>query len=220
MRPGRRLCCLLLFASAIPCFAQEARLSGLDIESRMAHYQVPGVSIAVIRNNSIEWAKAYGYRDVERKLPVDTQTMFEAGSISKPVAAMGALWLVEQGKLNLDENVNEKLKSWKVPVPTLLQVLDGIKPANTSAVRVDTMPGKAWALLRGGYEFMAQTVLRKIEMDRSRYDQPLLVSLAGNAATAEKGAAVPGKYHTYPEMAAAGLWTPPVPISRAWALRS
>ncbi len=93
----------------------------------MAHYQVPGVSIAVIRNNSIEWAKGYGYRDVERKLPVDTHTMFEAGSISKPVAAMGALWLVEQGKLNLDENVNEKLKSWKVPVPTLPQVLDGIK---------------------------------------------------------------------------------------------
>lgn len=100
---ARRLCCLLLIASTISCFAQEARVAGLDIESRMAHYQVPGVSIAVIRNNSIEWAKGYGYRDVERQLPVDTHTMFEAHSINKPAAAMGALWLVEQGKWNLDE---------------------------------------------------------------------------------------------------------------------
>ena len=89
---------------AIPALAQDtsAKVAGIDIESRMAHFGVPGVSIAVINNNALEWAKGYGFRDKEGKLPVDTQTVFEAGSISKPVAALGALRLVEQGKLDLD----------------------------------------------------------------------------------------------------------------------
>jgi CubicO group peptidase (beta-lactamase class C family) len=64
-------------------------------------------------------------------------------------------------------------------------------------------------------EFLAETVLRKIGMDRSTYEQPLPSRLAGNAATAyEDGAPIPGKYHTYPEMAAAGLWTTASDLAR------
>src|SRR5437868_2212443 len=85
------------------------------IESRMAHYGVPGVSIAVIKDNKIAWLKSYGIMDKESKEPVTTTTLFQAGSISKPVAAYGALHLVEEGKINLDENVNTYLKSWKLP---------------------------------------------------------------------------------------------------------
>lgn len=89
-----------------------------SIQERLAFYKIPGVSIAVINDFQIEWAKGYGYRDKEQKLPVDRSTLFEAGSISKPVAAVGALQLVEQKKLALDEDVNQKLRSWKVPENT------------------------------------------------------------------------------------------------------
>src|SRR5271170_4449577 len=68
------------------------------IEERMKHYHVPGVSIAVINNGKIEWAKSYGVMDEGTKEPVTNQTLFQAGSISKPVAAYGALKFVEEGK--------------------------------------------------------------------------------------------------------------------------
>ena len=85
------------------------------IQERMKHYKVPGVSIAIIRDFKIEAAKAYGVKDIETNEPVSTETLFQAGSISKPVAAMVALKKVEQGKIALDENINNKLTSWKLP---------------------------------------------------------------------------------------------------------
>ena len=81
----------------------------------MKTYNVPGLSIAVIENYKIVDAKAYGVIAPRSTTPVTTRTLFQAGSISKPVAATGALYLVERGKLALDENVNDKLKTWKVP---------------------------------------------------------------------------------------------------------
>jgi CubicO group peptidase (beta-lactamase class C family) len=81
----------------------------------MKHYGVNGVSIAVIRDSKIEWAKGYGLADVEEKKPVTPDTLFQAGSISKPVSAMGALVLVQDGKMSLTADVNTYLKSWKIP---------------------------------------------------------------------------------------------------------
>jgi CubicO group peptidase (beta-lactamase class C family) len=88
---------------------------GWSIEERMKQFNIPGVSIAVIKDFKIEWAKAYGVKDFETKEPVTIETLFQAGSISKPVAAMVALKKVEQGKIALDENINDKLTSWKLP---------------------------------------------------------------------------------------------------------
>jgi CubicO group peptidase (beta-lactamase class C family) len=85
------------------------------IAERMRHYGIEGVSVAVIRDNKLEWAKGYGIADVETKQPVTTSTLFQAASISKPVSAMGALVLVEEGKLSLDGDINKYLKGWKVP---------------------------------------------------------------------------------------------------------
>src|SRR5882672_8887918 len=85
------------------------------IEERMKHYHVPGVSIAVINDGKIEWAKSYGVMDEEIKEPVTNETLFQAGSISKPVAAYGALKISEEGKIDIDENVNTYLKTWKLP---------------------------------------------------------------------------------------------------------
>lgn len=88
---------------------------GWTLQERMKHYKVLGVSIAVINNFKVEWARSYGVKDIETNEPVTTETLFQAGSISKSVAAMTALKKVEQGKLTLDQNINDKLTSWKLP---------------------------------------------------------------------------------------------------------
>ena len=85
------------------------------LAERMAFYKTPAVSIAVINNGKLEWARAYGVLEAGSNNPVTTATFFQACSISKPIAAMAALELVEQGKLDLDEDVNNKLASWKIP---------------------------------------------------------------------------------------------------------
>src|ERR1041385_6147697 len=82
----------------------------------MAAHHVPGVSIAVIDSGRIVWARAFGVKEAGTADSVTSQTLFQAASISKPVAATAMLRLVEQGKLSLDENVNDYLKSWKLPV--------------------------------------------------------------------------------------------------------
>lgn len=86
-----------------------------SIEERMKHWKVPGLSIAVVKDFKVEWARSYGVKDIDTKEPVTTETLFQAGSISKPVAAMVALKRVQDGKISLDENINNKLQTWKLP---------------------------------------------------------------------------------------------------------
>lgn len=250
--------------SAVIIKDQVATMTLLD---RMKHYKVPGVSVAVINDGKIEWAKGYGVTEVGGSSPVTAETMFQAASISKPVAAMGMLALVEKGLLSLDEDVNAKLKSWKVPdndltkeqkvtlrrlanhsagltvhgfrgyaagesVPTTVQVLDGQKPANSAAVRVDILPGSRWRYSGGGITvmqlLMAETTgktfpalmqelaLGKLGMKNSTYEQPLPADKTTKAAMGHRanGEIVKGKFHTYPEMAAAGLWTTPTDLAK------
>jgi CubicO group peptidase (beta-lactamase class C family) len=84
------------------------------ITERMKHYGTPAVSIALINDGKIEWAKAYGYLGVDIKKKADTLTLFQAASISKAVSALAALQLVEQRKIDLDEDVNTYLRTWKL----------------------------------------------------------------------------------------------------------
>lgn len=86
-----------------------------NIEERLKELGIPGVSVAVFKDGTIEWAKGYGMADSTEQRPVNAETLFQAGSISKPVAATQALQLVEQGRLDLDENVNDYLTSWQLP---------------------------------------------------------------------------------------------------------
>src|ERR1700733_6756316 len=146
-----------------------------SLANRMKELNVPRVSIAVIHEGKIEWARGFGVRSLGGP-PVTADTMFQAGSISKPLAALAALRKVQEGKLSLDADVNTYLTSWKYPadpvavgksitlrellthtagttvhgfpgyatdepVPTLLQVLNGEKPANTPAIRSEAAPG-------------------------------------------------------------------------------
>ena len=239
----------------------------MALSDRMELYKVPGVSIAVINDFKIEWAKGYGVKEAGGNDPVTTETFFQAASISKPVSAFATLYFVEQGLLDLDEDVNRRLVSWEVPeneftkekkvtlrgimshnagltvhgfggyaqgkeVPSLLQILDGEKPANSASICVDIKPGSKYRYSGGGYtvmqqllidvlgkpfpDIMRETVLDKIGMINSTYEQPLPESLEVHAARAHRinGNMIKGKWHAYPEMAAAGLWTKPSDLCR------
>jgi CubicO group peptidase (beta-lactamase class C family) len=89
------------------------------VQAQMAQHQINGLSLAVIQDGRIE-ARAYGVT-ARGGAPVTADTLFQAGSISKPVAATAALKLVELGKLSLDEDVNTKLKTWRIPGNALTQ---------------------------------------------------------------------------------------------------
>jgi CubicO group peptidase (beta-lactamase class C family) len=283
-----RLLLVLLVLSAEPvldrAFAQDAgvrqRMAAVEtglvakgsqsrqtIVDRMRQLNVPGASVAVMRGYKLDWAKGYGVADQQTGVPVTPQTLFQAASVSKPVAAMATLKLVERGQLNLDRDVNRDLKSWKVPanqftrehavdlrsllshtagttvhgfggyaagarLPTLRQILEGVKPANSAPVVVNKVPGRGFRYSGGGIEIeqrlvmdvtnkpypevMRNLVLGPLEMSSSTYHQPLPKEFWPRAATAHdsKGRVIPGKWHTYPEMAAAGLWTTPTDMSR------
>ncbi len=87
---------------------------GWNILDRMNYYRVPGVSIAVIKNYKVAWAKGYGLADTTTKMPVTTETMFSAGSISKFLMAVTALKMVEKKQLALEAPINNYLSSWKI----------------------------------------------------------------------------------------------------------
>src|ERR1022692_335405 len=214
------------------------------LADRMAALHVPGVSIAVIHDGKVEWARGFGVTRVGGPA-VSPDTLFQAASISKPVTAMAVLHLAESGKLDLDADVNQYLKTWKVPaktftertkvtlrelithtagmtvhgfpgyafdsaLPTLVQVLNGEKPANTPAILVDTIPGTNWRYSGGGFvvtqllledvtgqpfpKLMHDIVLGPMGMTRSTYEQPLPQSRMAEAAMPyrQDGQAVPG----------------------------
>ena len=247
---------------------QGTPLPGMKLEDRMRYYHVPGVSIAFFDHGKVIWTRGYGVADVRTGRPITPETLFQAGSISKPIAAWGALRLVEQGKLKLDENVNGELRSWKLPeneftveqkvtlrrilshsagttvhgysgynpgnpLPTTVQILDGAKPANSAAVRVDTVPGTTYRYSGGGMMIMQlmmmdvtgkdfpglmhDLVLGPLGMSHSTYEQPLsrerqLTAAHGYTANGE---GIPGGSHVIPEMAAGGLWSTPTDLALA-----
>src|SRR3546814_511057 len=85
------------------------------LAERMAHYKVPGVSIAVIRDGRIAWARGYGVLQAGKPERVDTATLFSVGSLSKVATAAIALRLVDAGTLDLDRDVSAYLTRWTLP---------------------------------------------------------------------------------------------------------
>ncbi|MDQ6906936.1 MAG: serine hydrolase [Chloroflexota bacterium] len=242
------------------------RAVGVPLSERMAFYGVPGVSIAVINDYQLEWAQGYGVREAGEPSPVTPESLFQAGSVSKPVAAVMALQLVCAGQLDLDADVNDSLRSWKIPangswqprvtlrhllshsggvtvhgfpgyrrdgaIPSLTQVLRGEHPANTPPIRVDAVPGAQFRYSGGGTtvcqqllidvtgksfpQLARERVFAPLGMGDSTYEQPLPASRWDRAVAGHRtgGGVVEGKWHVYPEMAAAGLWTTPSDLAR------
>jgi len=87
----------------------------VSLKERMEFYNVKAVSIAVIKNFKLEWAKAYGFADISEKKEATTETLFQAGSISKSINSLGILKLVQEEKLDLNTDINNYLKTWKFP---------------------------------------------------------------------------------------------------------
>lgn len=249
-----------------PAVSLKGAPSRRALADEMAALKVPGVSIAVIHDGKIEWARGFGVTRRGRA-PVTAETLFQAGSVSKPVAAMAALRLVQEGKLSLDGDVNATLKSWTLPpsaftaskpvtlrallshtagttvhgfagyaageaVPTLPQVLSGAPPANSAPVIVDQPVGETYRYSGGGYSIAQQmmidatgkpfpalvrdSVFKPIGMVHSTEDQPLDAARLARIAWPHDatGVPIPGGPHTYPEMAAAGLWTTAEDLAR------
>jgi CubicO group peptidase (beta-lactamase class C family) len=235
------------------------------IWDRMEHHRVPGVSIAVLNDGVVAWARGYGLKQAGGSDSVSVSTLFQAASISKPVTAAAILRLAECGVLSLDVDVNEYLKSWQVqpneftadsPVtlrgllahnagvtvpgfpgyvagkdlPTAVDVLSG--RGNTDPVELVSVPGERDRYSGGGYTIaqvlledltgkpfhsvMEAEVLDPVGMSESTFEQPLPERLAAVAAVGHGGNGDPieGRWRTYPEQAAAGLWTTPTDLAR------
>ncbi|MFZ1679303.1 MAG: serine hydrolase, partial [Saprospiraceae bacterium] len=90
-----------------------------NIADRMDYYKIKGLSIAIINNYKLVWAKGYGWADEKEKRPVTTATLFKPGSISKSLNAVGILKLAQDHKLDIYKDINEYLKSWKFPYDSL-----------------------------------------------------------------------------------------------------
>ena len=237
---------------------------GVGVASYLRWCTTPGVSIAVIDDGELATTWCGGVRDANTRHPVDPTTRFQAGSVSKSVAAACALRLVAEGVLDLDDDVNDRLRSWQIPsndgwtpritlrqllshtagltvhgfpgypagqyVPSIPEVLDGI--GNTPPVWVTTLPGLQFSYSGGGYCVMQQLltdvtemtfahlayelVLEPVGMVESTYEQPLPPEHVDAAATGHRfgGRPVSGRWHTYPEQAAAGLWSTPTDLAR------
>ena len=238
-------------------------LDKLTLAELLVSLKVPGVSIAVINNYKVEWARGYGLADVATGEPVTTRTLFQAASISKPVFTMGVMKAVQNGRISLDADVNKYLRDWKVPVsdfnsstpvtprsllshtsgaddglgfpgyapdtslPTLPQIINGEKPANTKKVLFARHPYEAYKYSGGGMtimqlafmnalnkpfaELMDQLVLTPLGMKDSTYQQPVSEKFSKQTSRAHDSSGKPmdRKWHVYPEQAAAGLWTTP-----------
>ncbi|WP_350288429.1 serine hydrolase domain-containing protein [uncultured Croceitalea sp.] len=231
-----------------------------NIKERMKELGIPGVSIAVLNEGVVEWTKGYGMADSVENREVTPTTLFQAASISKPIAATRAHQLAEHGLIHIDSNVNKYLSSWKLPdnvftenekvtlrrmlnhsagltvwgfpgyrpedtIPSIPEILNG--KGNTDAVLVYKEPGESWRYSGGGYtimqlmitdleqkpfpEIMKQEVLNPLGMETSTFENPLPQEYRNRAAAGYNfdGTQVDGKFRTYPEMAAAGLWTTP-----------
>jgi CubicO group peptidase (beta-lactamase class C family) len=238
-----------------------------NLLNRMAYYKIPGLSIAVIQNYKIAWAKGYGIANDSAKIPVTAKTLFQAASISKSLNSVGVLKLVQDKKLDLNTDINVYLKSWHfpydslskgkkitianllshsaglnvhgfggyelgIPLPTILQVLNGEKPANSPAIKSMFEPGLRYEYSGGGTtitqmivmdithmpyaDYMKKAVLNPLGMSGSTYAQPPYDVDQNQLAVAynQDSKPIKGNYHIYPEQAAAGLWTNPTDLSK------
>lgn len=179
----------------------------VSLDEALALLNIPSVSIALIDEGRIAFARAYGGQ-------ATPDTLYQAASLSKFVAAIGAMRLVEDGKLKLDENVNDRLTSWRVPrnafdathkvtlrgllsmtggigvpgflgyevgkaIPTLAEVLDGTPPANSEPVTVIAVPGSAYHYSGGGYQIAEALMQDETGEPFSELMQRLVLGPAG-----------------------------------------
>ena len=102
-------CLPIILLLSITCLAQESLETRVDayIKSEMQAQQIPGLSLAVIKDGRIVLAKGYGLANVEHQVPVKPETIFQSGSMGKQFTATAVMMLVEEGKLSLDDKITK-----------------------------------------------------------------------------------------------------------------
>lgn len=140
---------------------QEDSLINYSIKERMKHHKVSGISVAVTENGKILGVKSYGVKIVNTKDSINDDTKFQGASISKSVTGLAILKLANSHNLDLDEDINKYLTTWKVPenkftksekvtIRNLLNHTSGMKGINFSGYNLsDTIPTTIKVLLTG-----------------------------------------------------------------------
>jgi CubicO group peptidase (beta-lactamase class C family) len=118
-----RFVAVLALASAVILRAQPIAVApdALGVPELLAQFKVPAVSVVVIRDFKIDWARAWGVKSTRTGEAATVDTLFQAASISKPVAAMASLRAVQDGRFTLDQDINTILKSWRLSPRPLAQ---------------------------------------------------------------------------------------------------
>ncbi len=224
----------------------------------MEKFQIPGISIALVDNYSLVRTICLGHASKNKIVTPDT--IFQAASISKSVAALVTLSFVAKGKLDLDNDISQYLKGWMIAlhksltlrqllshssglnvpgfsgysersrIPTVIQILYGIKPANSPAIKKEFKSG-VYRYSGGGYVVLQKLledisgrslfdlannkVFSKLRMDASTYSL-LRIGNRKNIAAGHDSSRhiIPGQWNLYPESAAAGLWTTPSDLAK------
>lgn len=89
--------------------AQDAVTPKIDefIKAEMEKQKIPGVSLAVVKDGRLVYAKGYGLANVEHQVPVKPETIFQSGSVGKQFTSMAVMMLVEEGKVSLEDKINK-----------------------------------------------------------------------------------------------------------------
>ena len=189
--PSARVLIVLMTTVLLSSVAVAQDFSRLesDIADQLRAAAVPGASVAIVVGNRIVWAKGIGLAEAGTDRRVREDTLFQAASISKPVAAFGVLRLVQDQKCDLDLTVDRYLKTAILPsatavtlrqllshtsglsvhgfggyrlghdIPTLQQILSVQSPANSGVISLQGLPGKKFNYSGGGYCFVQQILI-------------------------------------------------------------
>ena len=99
-------------------YIKGTKIDKMPLTGRMEFYKVPGVSIAVLDKHQVEWAKAYGFRDIRNYRPLTTESLFKAGALSRPLTAAAVLDLAAKGGIDMNGDVASSLRYLKFPPPS------------------------------------------------------------------------------------------------------
>ena len=163
---------------------------GWNIKDRMAFHNIHGVSIAVIKDYKLEWARGYGWADTTDKRPATVNTLFQAASISKSLNAMGVLKLVADKKIEFDKDINTYLRSWKFPYDSLSKgkpITIAHLLSHSAGLSVHGFPGYKWTdSLPTDNDILDGKRPANTKAVRSEFEPGLRVKYSGGGTTISK----------------------------------
>jgi CubicO group peptidase (beta-lactamase class C family) len=246
------------------------KFQSLEVEIRkiVQDTKAVGVSVALINNYELVWAKGFGVTETGTNDSVTAKTLFQAASISKPVTALAIMKKIQEGKISLNDNVDDRLTSWHIPknsymnssgvtikhllshtggvansfyytpgyteadrLPTIVESLNGAKPAQNNPVKVIATPGTQFSYSNCGYwilealledlenkEFerlVADEIFIPMGMVNSTFESVPSSLQFGSIASGhlDKNKLIDGKYYRIRPQSSGGLWSTPTDLA-------